>query len=293
MGDRNGKSAGALLAVDVGNTRTSLGVFDGDELLATWTLTTPSSLTADEAFDVAFSALRSMSQRISSDLRNRAGDAFETMRDDSMEDASSLDPGSISDAVLSCVVPDLASAWLEALRELTGRRPLSVGPGIKTGIRMKYRDPAEVGADRIADLAAVLGDYEPPAIVVDLGTTTNFEVIDADGVFLGGIIAPGMALGARSLADRAAKLPVIDIVAPKAVIGTCTREAMQSGVVLGEIARIDGLLAMIEREQPAEYAIIVTGSNAAAVAPLLDHDATADATLTLRGLARLHSLNRR
>lgn len=293
MGDRNGKSAGALLAVDVGNTRTSLGVFDGDELLATWTLTTPSSLTADEAFDVAFSALRSMSQRISSDLRNRAGDAFETMRDDSMENASSLDPGSVSDAVLSCVVPDLASAWLEALRELTGRRPLSVGPGIKTGIRMKYRDPAEVGADRIADLAAVLGDYEPPAIVVDLGTTTNFEVIDADGVFLGGIIAPGMALGARSLADRAAKLPVIDIVAPKAVIGTCTREAMQSGVVLGEIARIDGLLAMIEREQPAEYSIIVTGSNAAAVAPLLDHDAMADATLTLRGLARLHSLNRR
>lgn len=293
MGDRNGKSAGALLAVDVGNTRTSLGVFDGDGLLATWTLTTPSSLTADEAFDVAFSALRSMSQRFSSDLRNRAGDAFETMRDDSMEDASSLDPGSVSDAVLSCVVPDLASAWLEALRELTGRRPLSVGPGIKTGIRMKYRDPAEVGADRIADLAAVLGDYEPPAIVVDLGTTTNFEVIDADGVFLGGIIAPGMALGARSLADRAAKLPVIDIVAPKAVIGTCTREAMQSGVVLGEIARIDGLLAMIEREQPAEYSIIVTGSNAAAVAPLLDHDARADATLTLRGLARLHSLNRR
>ena len=210
-----------------------------------------------------------------------------------MEDAPSLDPNSVSDAILSCVVPDLASAWLEALRELTGRRPLSVGPGIKTGIRMKYRDPAEVGADRIADLAAVLGDYEPPAIVVDLGTTTNFEVIDADGVFLGGIIAPGMALGARSLADRAAKLPVIDIVAPKAVIGTCTREAMQSGVVLGEIARIDGLLAMIEREQPAEYSIIVTGSNAAAVAPLLDHDATADATLTLRGLARLHSLNRR
>lgn len=293
MGDRNGKSAGALLAVDVGNTCTSLGVFDGDELLATWTLTTPSSLTADEAFDAAFSVLRSMSLRISSDLRNRAGDASETVRDGSMEDAPSLDPNSVSDAILSCVVPDLASAWLEALRELTGRRPLSVGPGIKTGIRMKYRDPAEVGADRIADLAAVLGDYEPPAIVVDLGTTTNFEVIDADGVFLGGIIAPGMALGARSLADRAAKLPVIDIVAPKAVIGMCTREAMQSGVVLGEIARIDGLLAMIEREQPAEYAIIVTGSNAAAVAPLLDHDATADATLTLRGLARLHSLNRR
>lgn len=293
MGDRNAKRAGVLLAVDVGNTRTSLGVFDGDELLATWTLTTPSSLTADEAFDVALSSLRSMSRRLSSDLWNRARDASETVGEDSMEDTLSLDPDSVSDTVLSCVVPDLASAWLEALRELAGRRPLSVGPGIKTGIRMKYRDPAEVGADRIADLAAVLGDYEPPAIVVDLGTTTNFEVIDADGVFLGGIIAPGMALGARSLAYRAAKLPVIDIVAPKAVIGTCTREAMQSGVVLGEIARIDGLLSMIEREQPADYSIIVTGSNAVAVAPLLDHDATADATLTLRGLSRLHSLNRR
>lgn len=207
--------------------------------------------------------------------------------------ALSLVPDLVDDAVISCVVPDLAAPWQEALRCLTGRRPLTVGPGIKTGVRMKYRDPAEIGADRMADLAALLADYAPPAIVVDLGTTTNFEVVDAEGVFLGGIIAPGMALGARSLAARAAKLPVVEIAAPKKVIGTCTREAMQSGVVLGEIARIDGLLGMIEREHPADYTVVVTGTDAASIAPLLGHEARADATLTLRGLARLHALNRR
>ncbi len=293
MGERNRKDCDVLLAVDVGNTRTSLGAFADGELLAARTLTTPASLTADEAFDAAFSSVQRMARRASFQLRDRLGSSSETVQDSFVEGALSLDPDSVADAVLSCVVPDLSSSWQAALRELTGRRPLTVGPGIKTGVRMRYRDPAEIGADRMADLAALLLDYEPPAIVVDLGTTTNFEVVDADGVFLGGIIAPGMAIGARSLADRAAKLPVIDIAAPKAVVGTCTREAMQSGVVLGEIARIDGLLGMIEREHPADYSIIVTGDNAAAVAPLLEHEAAVDVTLTLRGLARLHALNRR
>lgn len=285
--------AGMVLAVDVGNTETSLGVFSGGELLATWTLTTPERLTADEAFDAALSSIELMARRASHELWNRLADEEAESCGSSPDTVMSLSPDAVRDAVLSCVVPDLSSSWQAALRVLARRRPLTVGPGVKTGIRMKYRDPAEIGADRMADLAALLADYAPPAIVHDLGTTTNFEVVDGDGVFLGGIIAPGMALGARSLAARAAKLPVVEIAAPKQVVGTCTREAMQSGVVLGEIARIDGLLGMIEREHPADYAVIVTGTNAAAVAPLLAHGATADATLTLRGLARLHALNRK
>ena len=293
MAKPNGKDANVLLAVDVGNTQTSLGAFSDGALLATWTLTTPERLTADEAFETAFTALERMARRASFDVRNRATGVDASVRETSSAGALSLEPDLVDDAVISCVVPDLAAPWQEALRRLTGRRPLTVGPGIKTGVRMKYRDPAEIGADRMADLAALLADYAPPAIVVDLGTTTNFEVVDAEGVFLGGIIAPGMALGARSLAARAAKLPVVEIAAPKKVIGTCTREAMQSGVVLGEIARIDGLLGMIEREHPADYTVVVTGTDAASVAPLLGHEARADATLTLRGLARLHELNRR
>lgn len=259
-----------VLAVDVGNSETSLGVFDEGDLMAIWSLTTPDRLTDDEAFAVLSSAL------------------------DHMEAKMSVDGGSleIGDAVLSSVVPQLTSAWQSALRELSSRRPLTVGPGVKTGVRMRYRDPAEIGADRMADLAAVLADHTPPVIVVDMGTTTNFEIIDGDGVFLGGIIAPGMALGARSLAREAAKLPVIEVAAPKSVIGTCTREAVQSGIVLGEIARIDGLIDMIERETRQSYAIVVTGSEAAAIAALLGHEAVPDQTLTLRGLMRLHQLNR-
>ena len=258
-----------IMALDVGNTDTAMGVFVDGRLLATWTVTTSQALTGDEAFAALCDALGYMERKA--------------------PDAGQL---AVADSVLSSVVPQLTASWHAALRRLTGRRPLTVGPGIKTGIRMRYRDPAEVGADRIADLAAVIAEHELPAIVVDLGTTTNFEVVDADGVFLGGVIAPGMDLGARSLAREAAKLPVVEVAAPKSAVGTCTREAMQSGVVLGEIARIDGLVDMIARETSSVYRVIVTGSNAAAIASLLQHDAVPDETLTLRGLARLYALNR-
>ena len=115
-----------------------------------------------------------------------------------------------ADAILSCVVPDLVDVWARALHAECGRRALVVGPGLKTGIRMRYRDPAEVGPDRVADLAAALADYGGPLVVVDLGTTTNFEVLDAEGTFLGGIIAPGLALGAKALSQAAARLPRVE-----------------------------------------------------------------------------------
>ena len=163
MAKPNGKEANVLLAVDVGNTQTSLGAFSDGALLATWTLTTPERLTADEAFETAFSALERMARRASFDVRNRATGVDASVRETSSAGALSLEPDLVDDAVISCVVPDLAAPWQEALRRLAGRRPLTVGPGIKTGVRMKYRDPAEIGADRMADLAALLADYAPPA----------------------------------------------------------------------------------------------------------------------------------
>ena len=267
-----------LLAVDVGNTATRFGLF-GDsaaadaEPLGTWEITTPACMTADEA-------------------RLAATQAVGVLSPIAFAETHALD------TILSCVVPSLEAAWTRALAALCPSRPLVVGPGLKTGIRLSYDDPSEIGSDRIADAVAARERYGAPAIVIDLGTTTNIEVVDASGAFAGGLIAPGLALGARSLSDAAARLPMVDLSAPRRVIGKNTREAMRAGVVLGEAARIDGLLDMVETElaQGADgdaVAIILTGDGAAAMAAILRHEVTVDDTITLRGLATLHRINSR
>ena len=251
-----------LLAVDVGNTVTKFGVFAGDGLVGTWEVTTADRLTADEAWAQAARAL-------------------------DMLDAP--DPAS---AILSCVVPNLGDVWRIALDKLCGVRPYVVGPGLKTGMRMRYDDPSEVGSDRVADAVAARESYGFPVVVVDLGTTTNIEVVDGTGAFAGGIIAPGVALGARSLTAAAARLPMIELRAPERVIGRSTRAAMQSGLVLGEAARIDGLLDAVMSELGADAPVVITGDGATQVAALIAHDATVDETLTLRGLRHIWRANR-
>ena len=252
-----------VLAVDVGNTVTNLGLFSGSELVGTWELTTPERLTADEALAQAAQALPMMGER------------------------------SVEAAILACVVPSLSDVWRSALQRLAGARPLVVGPGLKSGVRMRCDDPAEVGADRVADVVAARADHGAPVIVVDLGTTTNIEVVDGEGAFLGGIIAPGAALGARSLFSAAARLPVVELRAPERAIGRNTRQAVQSGVVLGEAARVDGLLDAVMAELGATAPVVVTGDGAERLAPLLRHEATVDETLTRRGLWRIWKVNQR
>ncbi len=261
-----GKTMGghAVLAVDVGNSVTNLGLLRDGNLFATWTATTCERMTADEA---------------------RACIALFL---DTVEDAPDVDDG-----IVASVVPNLTDAWTRAVQAVSGRRPLVVGPGLKTGVKMRYNDPAELGADRVADLAAAKASYDPPFLVVDLGTTTNFEVVDAQGVFVGGIIAPGLKLAARAVAQGAAQLSVIDLKAPASVIGKNTREAMQAGIVIGEVARIDGLVDAVWRELGCETQVIATGEDAAAMAALSQRVTCADEHLTLRGLGILHALNRR
>ena len=284
-----------VLTMDVGNTSTRFGLFDCAGIgaqaqpLGTWEVTTPARLTADEA-----------RMQLAQVLSVLATDAFGE-GSGSFGGAGALQPVS---AVLSCVVPPLTDAWTQALAATCARRPYVVGPGVKTGLSMRYDDPAEVGPDRIADAVAARARYGAPCVVVDLGTTTNIEVIDAQGAFAGGVIAPGLALGARSLSEAAARLPVVDLRAPQHVIGRNTRDAMRSGVVLGEVARIDGMLSMVlaeltgakateDAEPAAGVPIIITGDNAAAMAQLLRHEATADPSLTLCGLAELYRVNAR
>lgn len=256
-------TASCLLAVDVGNTVTKFGVFAADELAGTWEVTTSERCTADEAWAQAACAIDML---------------------------GAPEPAS---AILSCVVPSLAEVWRSALGKLCGARPYVVGPGLKTGIRMRYDDPSEVGSDRVADAVAARETYGAPVVVVDLGTTTNIEVVDESGAFAGGIIAPGVALGARSLTAAAARLPMIELRAPERVIGRSTRSAMQSGVVLGEAARIDGLLDAVMDELGTDAPVVITGDGAAQVAALISHDAVVDETLTLRGLHHIWLRNRR
>ena len=267
--DKRGDT-GSVLAVDVGNTSTNLGVFSGTELLGTFEYTTPERITPDEA---------RLQIRHALDLLG-----LETP----------------SGAILSCVVPALADAWTRALDHGCIRRARVVGPGLKTGLRMRYDDPGEVGSDRVADAVAARDAYGAPCVVVDLGTTTNFEAIDATGAFVGGIIAPGVALGASALARGTARLPMIELRAPRTAIGRNTRAAMQSGVVYGEAARIDGLLDMVlaelendGNEDASPVPIVLTGGFAHDLAALLRHDVQVDETLTLRGLNLLWRANER
>ena len=156
---------------------------------------------------------------------------------------------------------------------------------------MHYRDPAEIGPDRIADAVAMRERYQTPAVAIDFGTTMNIEVIDAQGAFVGGLIAPGLALGARALSKRTARLPVVEIEMPKEVIGRSTREAMLSGIVFGEVARIDGLLDRVFAEIASEATVVLTGDYAHEISKLISHEAVVDDTLTLRGLHQLYLLN--
>ena len=266
MAEAQNVTTGAVLAVDVGNTSTSLGLFEGgghalDEPACTWELSTPQRLTVDEAVLC---------------VRLVMGEP---------------PTGEVAGAILSCVVPTLSAVWERALGRLGRRRPYVVGPGLKTGLPMRYRDPSEIGSDRIADAVAARERYGAPVVAIDLGTTLNLEVVGGDGSFLGGLIAPGLAAGAQSLSQRAARLPMIELTVPEVAIGRSTREAMLSGVVLGEVARIDGLLDRVLAELGEDAPIVLTGEGATRVAKLVSHDVTVDVTLTLRGLHQLYLLN--
>ena len=259
----------AILVVDVGNTVTKFGVAEGEQLLTTWEVTTSRAQTADEAWFLLAGYL-------------------------DFQPAGNCDrevPWP-QDGIVSSVVPALTPAWTQAVARLTGKRPLVVGPGLKTGLKMDYNDPAEVGADRVADMVAAREKYGFPVVVVDLGTSTNIEVMNDRGEFAGGIIAPGLRISAQALSDRAARLPSVDIKAPSRVIGKSTREAMQSGIIMGEVARVDGLIDMVWRELGYETPVIMYGPDAAAMSRLMAHETQVDDTLTLSGLLWLYQHNR-
>ena len=253
-----------ILVADVANRITRLGVFAGDELVGMGESSTPRHITTDEA----------RSQILGFLGRTLGGDAPDG-------------------AILSSVVPSHSSSWREALEAASKTRALVVGPGLKTGIRIRVENPREVGSDRVANVVAARATYGVPVIVVSLGTTTNLEVVDASGSFVGGAIAPGLMMSLRALSEVAARLPLVEPLPPASVVGCSTREAIQSGVVLGEAARVDGLLDAIAGREEQAPCVVLTGHHAQTVAPLLRHEALVDKSLTLRGLNLIWRANHR
>jgi type III pantothenate kinase len=253
-----------LLAIDVGNTQTVLGLFDGESLAAHWRISSNAGLTGDQ-LRVEVAGLLALSQRTWSD---------------------------VDEIILGSVVPRLTSAW-EDVAEAAGGLPVwLVGPGLKTGMPIRYDNPHEVGADRIVNGVAAYEAFGGPVIVVDFGTATTIDVISHDGAYLGGAIAPGVETSAEALFSKAARLSKVDLEAPEHAIGTNTRESVQAGLLLGEAAMVDGLVRRIWTELGGEATVVATGGLAPQMAPLCETVAHVDVDLTLEGLRLIRERNR-
>jgi len=253
-----------LLAVDVGNTQTVIGLFAADKLVGHWRISTNAALTGDE-LRVKVSGLLSL-------------------------DGHSW--GQVADLILASVVPRLTSAWEEVAHVACECEVMIVGPGLKTGMPIRYDNPHEVGADRIVNGVAAYARLGGPVVVVDFGTATTIDVIDASGAYLGGAIAPGVETSAEALFSKAARLSKVDLEPPSAVIGTNTRMSVQAGLMLGEAAMVDGLVRRVWVELGRETPVIATGGLAACMGTLCDTITEVDTDLTLSGLLLIFEHNR-
>ncbi len=253
-----------LLAIDVGNTNIVYGLFEGERLLHQFRVESARGRTADE-YAVQLRALLDLDQ---------------------------VGPGGVEAAILACVVPSLNEPMMALVRRAFGREAMVVGPGIRTGMAILIENPREVGADRIADAVAGFDKAKGGVIVVDFGTSTNFDCVTPKGEYLGGVLAPGLQISADALFSRAAKLPRVEITKPPKVVGRNTVHAMQSGIVYGYVGLVDGIVERILAELGYPCAVIATGGLAPLIAPLSKTIDEVDGILTLAGLRILYERNR-
>ena len=253
-----------LLVIDIGNTNTSLGVFDGENLTANWRLTT---------------------------ARERTGDEW-GVHTRNLFALAGLDFKSIDAIAIASVVPPL-NFTLKRMAEVYFQvTPLFIDHTIDTGVPILYQPPSDVGADRIVDAVAAIRKYGAPCIVVDFGTATTFDAINAMGAYLGGVITPGITISSDALFERAAKLPRVEIKRPEKVIGSATVEAMQSGLYYGYVGLVDDILRRMIAELGGSPRVIATGGLAPLIAKGSRYVEIVDETLTLEGLRLVYERQR-
>ncbi len=252
-----------LLAVDVGNTQTLAGVFQGDELLHEWRISTERGATADELAAHHDQILR---------LRGGGLDALSAM-------------------VVASVVPNLTDGYRKLAQKYLDHEPVVVGPGVRTGIRLAIDHPHELGADRLANAVAAYDRFGGPCIIVDFGTATTFDAVSEGGEYLGGAIAPGVETSLAALTARADRLIKVDLTPPGRAIGKSTIDSMRSGAVYGTVAMVDGMVRMIEDELGQDAVVVATGGLAALVHKFSDEIDVHEPKLTLDGLRLVHGFS--
>ena len=249
-----------LLVVDVGNTQTHFGTFRGEELVEHWRFATVRDSTADE---------------LGAALRN-------------LLELRGVGLADLSSSIVSSTVPQLEPEWVSMAERYLGHRMLAVGPGLKTGMPIRIDNPRELGADRLVNAVAAHARLGGPCISVDFGTAVNYDVVSADGEYLGGVIAPGVEISLDALTARGAKLPRVDLVAPRSAIGKGTVDAIRAGIVFGFAAQVDGIVTRIREELGTQAPTVATGGLAATVVPSTSTIDEVDDLLTLTGLRLLH-----
>ncbi|MEC0094113.1 type III pantothenate kinase [Paenibacillus macquariensis] len=253
-----------ILVVDIGNTNIVLGIYKNRELVHHFRLSTTRQSTVDEYGVMIFNLFR--------------------MSDISVKD--------IEGVIISSVVPPLVNVFEEMCQKFIHKIPLVVGPGIKTGLNLRYENPREVGADRIVNAVAAVNQYKGPLVVVDFGTATTFDCIDAKGNYLGGAIVPGIGIATEALYQRASKLPRIELEKPKKVIGRNTIHAMQAGIIFGYAGQVDGIVERIKVEMEApDLKVVATGGLAELIASETKCIQEVNSMLTLEGLRLIYERN--
>jgi len=254
-----------LLVIDVGNTNTVMGLYEGDSLVSDWRIRTVVDHTIDEY------AIKILN-------------LYQTAK---------VSHKKINDVIISCVVPPMLNILEPLCEKYFKIKPLIVGPGIKTGMPIYYDNPKEVGADRIVNAVAARQKYEGDLVIVDFGTATTFDYINKKGEYMGGCIAPGIVISSEALFEKASKLPRVEFSKPKAVIAKDTVSSMQAGIMYGYAGLIDGIVQRIKEEAQSKPTVIATGGLAVIVAPETKTIDIVDDMLTLEGLNIIYSRNKR
>ena len=253
-----------LLVVDVGNTNTVLGLFDGDQLVHDWRIRTVVDHTVDEYGMLIYNLYKT--SRISS--------------------------RKIQDIIISCVVPPMLNILEPLCQKYFNLKPLIVGPGVKTGMPIFYDNPKEVGADRIVNAVAGYEKYKKDLIIVDFGTATTFDYVSEKGEYMGGCISPGIMISSDALFERAAKLPRVELSKPKSIVAKDTVSSMQAGIMYGYAGLVDGICDRIKAEVKSNPLVVATGGLAKIVAPETKSINVVDEMLTLEGLRIIYLRNR-